>query len=170
MDYGSIHQILHSPSILLFVCCYLIQLFFCCFFWIIRFRRYCSNLYPKADSYRVCNWCLNQKDDTPEKTQNSSNSSSSNKNNEENDGKIKKKKIGSGSHAKAQRGSMQLPVNGPIKKQKSPERSPTTRKRIIASGCMEERLTRTNSEGSGITKHVFRNKVRRYKLLDEVSS
>lgn len=133
-------------------------------------HRYCSNLYPKADSYRVCNWCLNQKDDTPEKTQNSSNSSSSNKNNEENDGKIKKKKIGSDSHAKAQRGSLQLPVNGPIKKQKSPERSPTTRKRIIASGCMEERLTRTNSEGSGITKHVFRNKVRRYKLLDEVSS
>ncbi|KAF5207445.1 hypothetical protein FRX31_002966 [Thalictrum thalictroides] len=26
-----------------------------------RFQhRYCSNLYPKAETYRVCNWCLNK--------------------------------------------------------------------------------------------------------------
>ncbi|CAH9052097.1 unnamed protein product [Cuscuta europaea] len=36
-------------------------------------HRYCSNLYPKAESYRQCNWCLrDQKDDD-----NSSHSSSS---------------------------------------------------------------------------------------------
>lgn len=147
--------------------CFFIGLFL---LWTIQLDRYCSNLYPKADSYRVCNWCLNQKEDAQEKTQNSSNSSSSNRNNEESDAKLKKKKSGSDSHVKVQRGSLQLPVNGPIKKQKSPERSPSTRKRIITAGWMEERLRRTNSEGSAITKHVFRNKVRRYKLLDEVSS
>uniref|UniRef100_A0A5B7BV87 PHD-type zinc finger plants domain-containing protein n=1 Tax=Davidia involucrata TaxID=16924 RepID=A0A5B7BV87_DAVIN len=143
-------------------------------------HRYCSNLYPKADSYRVCNWCLSQKDDTVEKTQNSSNSSSSNKNNSEDDRvKNKKKNGGSDNHGgpKGQRGTLQLQLNSPIKKQKSPERSPssTTRKRIISGGGgTEERVTRTRSEeisNSGIiTKQVFRNKVRRYKLLDEVSS
>ncbi|KAA8538153.1 hypothetical protein F0562_027761 [Nyssa sinensis] len=143
-------------------------------------HRYCSNLYPKAESYRVCNWCLSQKDDTVEKTQNSSNSSSSNKNNSE-DGdhvKNKKKNGGSDNHGgpKGQRGTLQLQLNSPIKKQKSPERSPssTARKRIISGSGMEERVRRTRSEeisnGGIITKQVFRNKVRRYKLLDEVSS
>ncbi|KAK7275821.1 hypothetical protein RIF29_16945 [Crotalaria pallida] len=51
----------------------------------------------------------------------------------------------------------------------------STRKRIITNGALEERLRRTKSEditnrSAGSTKQVFRNKVRRYKLLDEVSS
>lgn len=72
-----------------------------------------------------------------------------------------------------------------IKKQKSPEKSPSTtvaaavavaRKRNITSTeSVEERIRRTRSEevsnpSGGIMKQVFRNKVRRYKLLDEVSS
>ncbi|KAF2299750.1 hypothetical protein GH714_003054 [Hevea brasiliensis] len=44
---------------------------------------YCSNLYPKAESYQVCNWCLSH--ETKEKSQNSSNSSSSNKNSSKDD-------------------------------------------------------------------------------------
>lgn len=134
-------------------------------------HRYCSNLYPKAESYRVCNWCLNQKDDPAgDKAQNSSNSSSSPKSNSTNEehhhhGVVKLKKA---------------PLQ--IKKQKSPEQSPksSSRKRInvtMASESMEERLRRTKSEellngsGAGTTKPVLiRNKVRRYKLLDEVSS
>lgn len=71
----------------------------------------------------------------------------------------------------------------PIKKQRPPEElpekssSPGGRKRVIMtrSGGVEEKLRRSKSEdmsnNSGIiTKQVFRNKVRRYKLLDEVSS
>ncbi|EEF48594.1 conserved hypothetical protein [Ricinus communis] len=146
-------------------------------------HRYCSNLYPKAESYQVCNWCLSH--DIKERSQNSSNSSSSNKNSSEDDSKNRQNKKksgnseGSGGGLKThQRGNLQLQViNSPIKKQRSPERSPqTTRRRLISNGRLEEikLIRRTKSEdisnNNGITKHVFRNKVRRYKLLDEVSS
>lgn len=153
--------------------------------------RYCSNLYPNAESYRICNWCLSQKEDTKEKSQNSSNSSSSCKNDaaEDNESPSNAKKK---SWKQQQQGglrslgvSMHLQLNGPIKKQRSidiPPPSPSspslsppvpTRKRIITNGAKEEKLRRTRSEdisNTGITKQVFRNKVRRYKLLDEVSS
>uniref|UniRef100_A0A251J5F1 PHD-type zinc finger plants domain-containing protein n=1 Tax=Manihot esculenta TaxID=3983 RepID=A0A251J5F1_MANES len=133
-------------------------------------HRYCSNLYPKAETYQVCNWCLSH--ETKEKSHNSSNSSSSNKNSSEDDSSKNKNKGGT---LKSQRGSLQLQVNSPIKKQRSPERSPVTRRRLITNARLEEKLIRrTKSEeisnNIGMTKQVFRNKVRRYKLLEEVSS
>jgi hypothetical protein len=100
----------------------------------------------------------------------------------------KKKKLinGSGSDnnlggQRGQRGNLQTQVSIPIKKQlRSPEESPAAaaaavaRKRLVNGGDVEGRLTRTKSEeisnGGTIKKQVFRNKVRRYKLLDEVSS
>lgn len=97
---------------------------------ITRWIRYCSNVYPKAEAYQLCNWCLNK----DEKSQNSSNSSSSNS------GDLKTK-----------RKTHTLKHSLPIKKQLSPPP-----KRLV-----------TRSDAS---KPVFRNKVRRYKLLDEVSS
>lgn len=74
-----------------------------------------------------------------------------------------------------------MKLNDPIKKQRSPDEnspsptpSPTTRRRLITRARMEEKLRRTKSEEIanriGVTRQVFRNKVRRYKLLDEVSS
>nr|GMD88850.1 Ubiquitin carboxyl-terminal hydrolase [Ipomoea batatas]GMD91283.1 Ubiquitin carboxyl-terminal hydrolase [Ipomoea batatas]GMD93989.1 Ubiquitin carboxyl-terminal hydrolase [Ipomoea batatas] len=130
-------------------------------------HRYCSNLYPKAESYRLCNWCLSDKD-------NSSNSSSSCRVKTEADRKIK-----NNISPKGKKAPMKLRVKSPppITKQKttaSPEQSPPSvvaRKRIAAAGggSIEERLRRTKSE-NGIVKPVFRNKVRRYKLLEEVSS
>ncbi|XP_050123951.1 uncharacterized protein LOC126601304 isoform X1 [Malus sylvestris] len=168
--------------------------------------RYCSNLYPNAESYRICNWCLTQKEDT----QNSSNSSSSCKKESQDQDhpitkiSIKKKISSKNSHnpyGGCLRGTMQLQPSGPIKKQRSldlhhlhrqssavsPSPSPSpksapvvTRKRIITNAAKEaERIKRTRSEDIsnikntstiGITRQVFRNKVRRYKLLDEVSS
>lgn len=129
---------------------------------------------------------MNQKEESP----NSSNSSSSFRNNGSFDEEGKKKKIigfnkkgllrGSGGS-----GSLQIQIQKPMimKKPKSPEtRSPSvlvsTRKRIVTNGALEERLRRTRSENminssntiTGAAKQVFRNKVRRYKLLDEVSS
>ncbi|KAF7829988.1 tyrosine-protein kinase BAZ1B-like [Senna tora] len=142
-------------------------------------HRYCSNLYPKAQSYGTCNWCLILKDEIAEKSPNSSNSSSSFKNND--NGKAyddtRNKRIKSPTLINA----LPLQVKKHIKKQRSPEApSPpplvvSTRKRIVTNGALQERLRRTNSESNisnrnnGITKPVFRNKVRRYKLLDELS-
>ncbi|KAI8013411.1 hypothetical protein LOK49_LG05G03071 [Camellia lanceoleosa] len=139
--------------------------------------RYCSNLYPKAESYRVCNWCLSdKKKDTAEKTQNHLNSE---------DTRVIKKKKKNDNHGglkKGHKGNLQLQVSSPIKKQRLPEESPSVaaaRKRTTTGGggggSVEKRLRRTKSEeisnnGGIITKQVFRNKVRRYKLLDEVSS
>lgn len=90
---------------------------------------------------------------------------------------------------------MKLQPSGPIKKQRSldyhhnqvllspssPKSPSLARKRIITNGEKEEaeKIRRTRSEevsnikrisNHGITRQVFRNKVRRYKLLDEVSS
>ncbi|XP_019156642.1 PREDICTED: uncharacterized protein LOC109153241 isoform X2 [Ipomoea nil] len=141
---------------------------------------YCSNLYPKAESYGVCNWCLTV--EKGEEAQNSSNSSSSCRNSgEENDGKARKKfgpgniRMG-GSCLRLKNAPPKLQVkNRPVvSKQKSvsPESSPAAVKGVAAAagrGGIEERLRRTKSD-SGIVRHVFRNKVRRYKLLDEVSS
>ncbi|XVF39607.1 hypothetical protein PTKIN_Ptkin01aG0047300 [Pterospermum kingtungense] len=146
-------------------------------------HRYCSNIYPKALSYRVCNWCLNQKEDSKERSQNSSNSSASCKyNTEGSDSKNKKKGDNHGdaglkSSQKNNNLKLQL-MKSPcsIKKSKSADKlSPvTTRKRIITNALLEEKLRRAKSEELSnrgiITRHVFRNKVRRYKLLDEVSS
>ncbi|KAG2698815.1 hypothetical protein I3843_07G165900 [Carya illinoinensis] len=145
-------------------------------------HRYCSNLYPKAESYRICNWCLSQKEDAKEKSQNSSNSSSSNKNQGEDDSKSNRRN-GNGdnlANLKGQRDTSQLKLNVPIKKQRSPDGSPSpspspsARKRIITNARMEEKLRRTKSEEIsnriGVTRPLLRSKVRRYKLLDEVSS
>lgn len=172
--------------------------------------RYCSNLYPKAESYQVCNWCLSQRDEK-EKSQNSSNSSSSNKINgrEEDDSKNVKntKKNHDSSNTnnnrvllmKSQRSinlKLQQPNNKPIEKQRSPERlpppptpTPRTRKRIITNGALEEKNlikrkkseemannnnnnnnSNSNNTVTPVRRPFFRNKVRRYKLLDEVSS
>ncbi|GMJ02504.1 hypothetical protein HRI_003919600 [Hibiscus trionum] len=132
-------------------------------------HRYCSDLYPKAEFYRVCNWCLNQKEDSKDqRSQNSSNSSATWK--DKNKRKKKDKDHGVGNAGSGQR-SKDLNLQA-MKKSSSPP--PPPRKRIISNARLEEKLRRTKSEeisnGGFITRHVFRNKVRRYKLLDEVSS
>ncbi|KAK6938094.1 hypothetical protein RJ641_031602 [Dillenia turbinata] len=153
-------------------------------------HRYCSDLYPKAETYQVCNWCLNvqrEESSSAEKAQNSSNSSE--------DSKIsgRRIKINGSSEGSPRKGGQRglHTINSPIKKQRSPERSSpgteiTGRKRIVNNNngngnnnnvnFADQRLRRTKSGeisngGNGIKKQVvFRNKVRRYKLLDEVSS
>ncbi|XP_019454888.1 PREDICTED: uncharacterized protein LOC109356023 isoform X2 [Lupinus angustifolius] len=134
-------------------------------------HRYCSNIYPKLDSLGTCNWCLNQKES--EKSPNTSNSSSPYSNNDEDDENNKNKKIRKGLRGSTSPLQLQLQKK-PIKKlHKSPEaRSPSsqpvlisTRKRVVTNGS--EDIANRNG---GATKQVFRNKVRRYKLLDEVSS
>ncbi|GMN40097.1 hypothetical protein TIFTF001_009325 [Ficus carica] len=152
--------------------------------------------FPTSSSNaRFANSDLNT-DDAKEKSQNSSNSSSSCRNDDDSTTKIisLKKKNNSTNDNNNYRTSIivrrqgsnttmnQLQFKyGPIKKQKSvevllpapaPAPAVKARKRIITNGAKEERVRRTRSEdisNVGITKQVFRNKVRRYKLLDEVS-
>ncbi|KAK8572400.1 hypothetical protein V6N12_028455 [Hibiscus sabdariffa] len=124
-------------------------------------HRYCSNLYPKSASYKVCNWCLK------EKSQNSLNSSASCKGTigEDDDDDYESKKNGDNNHrAGIQRNSNDFKqvIENPIKKPTLEEKLSPRRKR--------KRQEKQGSKNGVITRHVFRNKVRRYKLLEEVSS
>ncbi|XP_039049922.1 uncharacterized protein LOC120190984 isoform X2 [Hibiscus syriacus] len=135
--------------------------------------RYCSNLYPKAESYEVCNWCLSQNVDS--KSQNSSTSSPSCKVNNEDDGKNKRKGDYNNDDFKDSQRNKNLKKQF-ASRQKFPEKRPpcTTRRRIISNGRLDEKLRTRKAEevskGVYITRQVFRNKVQRYKHLDEVSS
>ncbi|KAH9608140.1 hypothetical protein KSS87_022679 [Heliosperma pusillum] len=152
-----------------------------------RFRsqhRYCSNLYPKAESYSVCNWCLIQQNDNLSTgtgiTEGSNNIPS------KSCSPIEKPKTKDVSGSKAWARTNVLRPISPIKKpmmRSLDGRSPLSgRKGITAK---DDRLRRTKSSvemtnnyspnsssgnsGPTLIKHVIRNKVRRYKLLDEVS-
>ncbi|KAG1366580.1 hypothetical protein COCNU_13G003700 [Cocos nucifera] len=119
-------------------------------------HKYCSDLYLKTETYRACNWCLRDegvKSLPQESSQdhNNSTSSSSSSNN-----------IG-GLAVKLHRAAYALHLNKPIKKQRAPERSSST-------DVIEIARSAEPSPGLGRTKHAFRGKVRRYKLLEEVSS
>ncbi|XP_057783616.1 uncharacterized protein LOC131001287 isoform X2 [Salvia miltiorrhiza] len=127
-----------------------------------EFRSQHNNLYPGAETYNICNWCLSQKDDHNHKgeetTKSSQNSSHKTK---ISDMKIKKGKID------VNHGDRRA-IDNRIKKQNkspAPDRAAPPplagRKRVTSDrGVIPERIIRP----------VFRNKVRRYKLLDEVSS
>ncbi|GAA0140541.1 hypothetical protein LIER_42622 [Lithospermum erythrorhizon] len=154
-------------------------------------HRYCSIEYPKADSYEICNWCLSQKNDNKfDNKAHNSNSSSFSPKMEDDQTKIKGRRCGGGddrmqNSPKGEKNKglatmkLKLINNKAIKKLKStsPPRPPVSRKRIDVEGSdVKEKLRRTRSEGALqrsnstiIRKHVFKNKVRRYKLLDEVS-
>lgn len=113
--------------------------------------RYCSDLYPKAESYSLCNWCLKEEREKQMKEAIGNRSlsstcsgsiSNSKKNNIVNTRNSDSNEVG----LKLQRcTTFQLHVNKPIKKKRSPERLTVNR-----------------------SKQVFRGKVRRYKLLEEV--
>ncbi|KAI3442814.1 uncharacterized protein J3R85_001091, partial [Psidium guajava] len=141
-------------------------------------HRYCSNLYPKAKSYQVCNWCLAQSQhgsSSKEKSKKLSNPSPLRACGEESNKKSRKRnnngrKIGCHDDHGEPKGGIIKSLHPPrAKKQKKPLESlaPTARKRIISNGDTEEK------RGIGIRKRaVLRSNrgVRRYKLLDEVSS
>ncbi|KAK9930330.1 hypothetical protein M0R45_027369 [Rubus argutus] len=140
-------------------------------------HRYCSNLYPNAESYRICNWCLTQKEETKEKSQNSSNSSSSCKKDQDHlhhnhDTKINKIKKNSPKtshdhhpYGSGLRGSMKLQPSERGSSQMERRRRLRRLEDTIRGDINIKRIS-----NHGITRQVFRNKVRRYKLLDEVSS
>ncbi|KAL0322650.1 UNVERIFIED_CONTAM: hypothetical protein Sangu_1884300 [Sesamum angustifolium] len=132
--------------------------------------RYCSNLYPEAESYHICNWCLSQnaaKKGELQATQKatSPNSSSSSLKTPSDHMKIstRKRVLGGNNHGGLKDASDH------IKKQK--KSSSAGRKRVTTDhgGSNIGKKTRSEEVPNGGVK-VFRNKVRRYKLLDEVPS
>ncbi|KAK1287957.1 hypothetical protein QJS10_CPB19g01542 [Acorus calamus] len=146
-------------------------------------HRYCSNLYPKVDSYRVCNWCL--RDDggkavivqstTTTTTKTPLSKEGSNSPSSPSSLNTNSTSSGTSSPKLQQRGSIPLSLNKPIKKQRSPDRPPTTtnKKIVVVTGCVEESVRRMRSDevfNAERPKPAFRGKVRRYKLLEEVSS
>ncbi|KAE8716309.1 hypothetical protein F3Y22_tig00110125pilonHSYRG00010 [Hibiscus syriacus] len=126
-------------------------------------HRYCSNLYPKSLSNKVCNWCLHQKEDSKEKSQNlliSSASCETKSKDDDDDNKSKKK----GDNSKPEKLVKNLIKKLNLEEKLSPR---TKRKRIMTNNASPEEKPEENGI---ITGHVFRNKVRRYKHLDEVST
>ncbi|KAK1278893.1 hypothetical protein QJS04_geneDACA019643 [Acorus gramineus] len=146
-------------------------------------HRYCSNRYPKADSYKVCNWCL--RDDGGKKAVTTTTTKGSlSKEGSQSTSPTSPKTPNSNSINNEttspkfqQRGSIPLSlINKPIKKQKSLDKPPA-HKKIVVKGCVESSIQRTRSDEvfnvAGLRprpKPAFRVKIRRYKLLEEVTS
>ncbi|KAK8970789.1 hypothetical protein KSP40_PGU001208 [Platanthera guangdongensis] len=123
-------------------------------------HKYCSELYPKEEACRSCNWCLREERGKffiagePMSDGSSSSSSSS--------------PVGDAlNKLRLQRGVplLQLCIN-PVKKLKvEVEESPTTSSKSPEKAKSEVAVT-----GSGRAGLPFRGRERRYKLLQEVSS
>ncbi|CAL9075563.1 Zinc finger protein [Musa troglodytarum] len=144
------------------VCCMcgdrgLMQELFRCKLCLLRSQhRYCSDFYPKAESYRTCNWCLREEGERslPKEAMKDPNSlvPSSSNNDSSN---------GSGA-SKLHRGAFSSQLNKPIKKPRLLDWSASDVTDRVRSGEL--------SSGSGRARQVLRGKARRYKLLEEVSS
>ncbi|XP_020255278.1 uncharacterized protein LOC109832262 [Asparagus officinalis] len=121
-------------------------------------HKYCSNLYPKFQSYRACNWCLRQETkggNLNDTNHNYAIPSPSNYNNEGSSSDT--------SRVKLKRGVFPQYLDEAVKKQKMQEIKISQTKNDQSMG--KEEIT-TSLRGE---KQVFRGKVRRYKLLEEVA-
>ncbi|RWW78745.1 hypothetical protein BHE74_00013014 [Ensete ventricosum] len=122
--------------------------------------RYCSNLYPKAQSYGACNWCLREegaKSLAKEAVKDPNTSVSSSTNND----------VGIGSSGSAgvelHHRVFSSQFHKPIKRPKVLNRS--------ASDVTDRSRSGELSPGPRRPRQTsFRGKVRRYKLLEEFSS
>ncbi|ERN02917.1 uncharacterized protein LOC18431046 isoform X2 [Amborella trichopoda] len=131
-------------------------------------HKYCSDLYPKMEKYRTCNWCLRDKE---ERLIRSSSASSFCLNDNGNGVGLKRPSPPLlGSSGQLQRGA---PANSQaVKKQKPVDEAKRERGCI---GRKEEEMTKSEdlvnaAAKAGLSRQLSRGKVRRYKLLEEVSS
>jgi hypothetical protein len=126
----------------------LISAFLCC--------RYCSDLYPSARKYRACNWCLREEG---EKTASPDTSADCELSRENSD-----KTIGDGSSVTLIGRTCLLRLQKPIKKKLDGSKKPL-RILIRRPSGSENRSPGSAMKGNKRSK----TKVRRYKLLEEVS-
>ncbi|KAF3326480.1 hypothetical protein FCM35_KLT08110 [Carex littledalei] len=119
---------------------------------------YCSDLYLKTESYHACNWCLREDRTKPldkeESTKDQVNIQSSSNN-------LSNGVMNGGAGIKLQQRTFSSHLNNPIKKQRLLNRSVSD---------MTDRMRREEVSPSTKGKQQFRGRVRRYKLLEEVSS
>ncbi|KAJ8465611.1 hypothetical protein OPV22_028163 [Ensete ventricosum] len=160
---GSKGSVAPPPSV---VCCMcgdhgLAQELFRCKVCLVRCQhKYCSNLYPKAQSYGACNWCLREegaKSLAKEAVKDPNTSVSSSTNND----------VGIGSSGSAgvelHHRVFSSQFHKPIKRPKVLNRS--------ASDVTDRSRSGELSPGPRRPRQTsFRGKVRRYKLLEEFSS
>ncbi|WOL03802.1 hypothetical protein Cni_G12522 [Canna indica] len=123
-------------------------------------HKYCSDLYPKAESYSACNWCLREKGGAkslPKESIKDSNASvSPSSSSHGND------HTSNGAEVKLHRSVFPSQPNKPIKRPKLLDRSASDVTDRIRSDELSPRL--------GRARQVVRGKVRRYKLLEEFST
>ncbi|PKA55419.1 hypothetical protein AXF42_Ash006621 [Apostasia shenzhenica] len=126
-------------------------------------HKYCSDLYPKAEAYKACNWCLREGmgrsmacETAATMMITASDSSCS-----------PSSGMGGGGRfgAKVQRvAPATLRMNKPVKKQR------VISERASQSSAEKLRREKLSPAPPGKIRQKFRGKVRRYKLLEEVSS
>ncbi|XP_031498926.1 uncharacterized protein LOC116263359 [Nymphaea colorata] len=150
-------------------------------------HRYCSDLYPKAESYRICNWCLRERETQPSTSigeDNSSASSGVSKNSDGGNIGLKRKFIGFDRRLSLHMQSVKKNRSMEFQSSKYSEERTTEVRRddeIVAGrkgGSLgrKDELLRTKSDDFsstakvGMARQIGRGKVRRYKLLEEVSS
>ncbi|KAG6484886.1 uncharacterized protein LOC122007952 [Zingiber officinale] len=171
------------------VCCMcgdqgLTQELFRCKLCLVRSQhRYCSNLYPKVEFYRLCNWCLREEESNSSTKEinkgysgikNNAIPFSSNNNNihvdnvnldvNNNNTSTTTNTSSPSSGFKLHRVPFTSQLDNPVKKPRMLDRS--------ASDVTDHRVRspREISPKLGKARQVFKGKVRRYKLLEEVSS
>nr|XP_043637432.1 uncharacterized protein LOC122608396 [Erigeron canadensis] len=163
---------------------------------ICKFRsqhKYCSNLYPKLETYNTCNWCLH---DSAGKSRKSGETRGDHagKSKGNPDEKMASHKDLRERTQRIRKANLEIKVTKSFNEMKkvvhgsSAEESPvsTSRKRIVVGGgvVVEDKKKKKNNvvlrksksenhlgDGGGIKiRPVFKHRVRRYKLLDEISS
>ncbi|CAN6465851.1 unnamed protein product [Victoria cruziana] len=150
-------------------------------------HRYCSDLYPKAETYHICNWCLRDRETQPSTSVGEDNSSASSGVSKNSDGGnigLKRKFIGFDRrlslhmHSIKKNRSMEFkPSNySEDRTAEAPRDGEVVAGRNGGSFQRKEELLRTKSDDFsstgkvGMPRQIGRGKVRRYKLLEEVSS
>ncbi|KAF3775281.1 hypothetical protein EJ110_NYTH50848 [Nymphaea thermarum] len=151
------------------------------------FLGYCSDLYPKAETYRICNWCLRDRETQPSTSVGEDNSSASSGVSKNSDGGkigLKRKFIGFDRRLSLHMQSVKKNRSMEFQPRKYTEERTTEVRRddeIVAgrkggSFGRKDELLRTKSDDFsstakvGMARQIGRGKVRRYKLLEEVSS
>ncbi|XP_074587468.1 uncharacterized protein LOC141843302 [Curcuma longa] len=181
---------LSSPAKPPAVCCMcgdegLTQELFRCKLCLVRSQhRYCSNQYPNVEFYTLCNWCLREGSNSSGKeavkegysnfnassisfSGNDDSNDTDNDNREVNNNNTSNTTNASsstGSGVKLHRVHLSSQLDNPIKKP-----------RILLNRSASDVTDRIRSTGEfsprlGKARQVFKAKVRRYKLLEEVSS
>ncbi|KAJ6812847.1 uncharacterized protein M6B38_145925 [Iris pallida] len=126
-------------------------------------HKYCSDLYPKEEHYRVCNWCIREEGGRSSARESATANNIGSTSSEPASGGASGGGLQLGG-VMLHRGSFSSLVDKPIKKQRVPKRSTSDATEEMRSAAA------LSPVALGRKRQAFRGKARRYKLLEEVSS